>query len=206
MSFRKFLRPLKRTIQIQILRNRMNSVQPLHVILGAGSSCYEGWHSTDRHILDITSASDWKRLFRPASIDRLLAEHVLEHLSEPECRVALQESFRYLKAGGVFRIAVPDGYRRDPVYQEEIGPPKDGHQTLFTIDTLLPLLKDCGFQTTALEFFDAKEQFHHYPWDPNDGYVQRSYRFDQQEDFKRGGLYYTSLIVDAGKPGKHQTR
>ncbi|PID57832.1 hypothetical protein CSB45_06320 [candidate division KSB3 bacterium] len=200
MTPEKLLRLLKRTIQRQRLHRHLKSADPLKVIVGAASSSYEGWYATDRDLLDIRSASDWKRLFRPASIDRLLAEHVLEHLSEAECRTALQESFHYLKVGGLFRIAVPDGYRRDTAYLEEVRPPKDGHKMLFTIDTLLPLLHDCGFHSTALEFFDAQERFHHRPWDSGDGSVQRSYRFDRQKDFKRGELYYTSLIVDARKP------
>ncbi len=102
--------------------------------------------------------------------------------------------------GYQFRIVVPDGYRQDKAYQKEIRPPRDGHQMLFTINTLIPLSENIGFQATALEFFDEKEQFHYSHWESADGHIERSCRFDRQEDFKRGELYYTSLIVDARKP------
>jgi predicted SAM-dependent methyltransferase len=63
----------------------------------------------------------------------------------------------------------------------------------------VPLLESVGFQATPLEYFDAQETFHSFPWDEADGYIERSLRFDTQEEFKRGNLFYTSLIVDAKK-------
>ena len=50
------------------------------------------------------------------------------------CSTAFTECFRYLKPGGLLRIAVPDGNRNDPEYIEEVSPPKDGHQLLFKVD------------------------------------------------------------------------
>ena len=45
-----------------------------------------------------------------------------------------------------------------------------------------------------------QREFHCYPWSEEDGFIGRSARYDRQERFKRGALYYTSLIVDARKP------
>lgn len=170
------------------------------MILGAGKVTVSGWIATDHDVLDVTSSRSWKRLFAPNSIDRLMAEHVFEHLADSECAAAFAECFRYLKHGGLLRIAVPDGNRKDPEYVEEVRPPRDGHQILFTVDDLVQRLIQVGFQVTPLEYFDAKGLFHCYPWNEVDGLVRRSARYDTQERFKIGTLYYTSLIVDARKP------
>ncbi len=182
------------------LRKQAEALRPLNVILGAGTTAFPGWLSTDIDTLDITSPSDWRELFRPDSIDRLLIEHVLEHLDESQCRVVLAECHRYLKGGGLLRVAVPDGYRRDPAYLAAVAPPKDGHRALLSVDTLVPLIEFAGFCARPLEYFDDTGQFHSVPWDEADGCVKRSAKFDTREQFRRGSVCYTSLIVDAIKP------
>ncbi len=124
---------------------------------------------------------------------------MLEHLSEGEAQAALTECYRYLKLNGLFRLAVPDVYRRDPRYVKEVAPPADGHKVLYNVDTLTALLQSVGFKTTPLEYFDAQEQFHAFTWEQNEGLIMRSVRFDTQQEFQRDGLFYTSLIVDARK-------
>lgn len=42
------------------------------------------------------------------SVDGLFCSHVLEHLSYHDFSLALNNSFEYLKPGGVFRLIVPD--------------------------------------------------------------------------------------------------
>ncbi len=192
-------RQLSRKRRLRNLRNLISTSKPLKVILGAGPTLFPGWIQTDKEILDVTSPSDWSALFERESIDSLLSEHMLEHLSEDECKIALGECYRYLKSGGLFRVAVPDGYRRDPVYVAEASPPNDGHQVFFNVETLTAALQSAGFTTTPLEYFDAQEQFHAVPWDEKDGLIQRSARFDKQHEFQRGELFYTSVIVDARK-------
>lgn len=197
---RRLYNRLCRGARLSAVRAQVRTTQPLKVMLGAGPVTVNGWVSTDADMLDITSGLAWRRLFQPDSIDRLMAEHVLEHLSDSLCMKALTECHRYLRRGGILRIAVPDGYRRDPGYVEEVTPPKDGHQLLFTVDDLIARLERIGFEATPLEYFDADEQFHSVPWEEADGLIRRSARHDSQERFKRGSLYYTSLIVDARKP------
>jgi predicted SAM-dependent methyltransferase len=192
-------RRLRRAYDVRKLREQIRAAQPLKVLIGSGGTFFDGWITTDKHILDITNPRDWQQLFKPESIDRLLSEHVLEHLSEAECRIALTECYRYLKPGALFRVAVPDGYRRDPDYVAEVAPPNDGHQVLFTVDTFVPLLESIGFKVTPLEYFDAQENFHAIEWDESLGFIKRSIRFDDQVAFKRGDMFYTSLIVDAKK-------
>ena len=182
-----------------LLRKQLSNANPLRVVLGAGPTRFEGWFQTDKELLDVTSRDDWSILFKPESIDSLLSEHLFEHLTEAQARVAAAECYRYLKPGGLFRVAVPDGYRGDAAYVNEAAPPNDGHQVFYNINTLSALLEGVGFQTTALEYFDAQEQFHAIPWDEKDGMIRRSVRFDTQQDFQRDGLFYTSLIIDARK-------
>ncbi len=192
-------RRLRRAHDVRELRERIRSTQPLNVLIGSGGTSFDGWITTDVNILDIRNPGDWQQLFEPESIDCLLSEHVLEHLSEAECRIALAECYRYLKPGALFRVAVPDGYRRDPDYVAEVAPPRDGHKVLFTVDTFVPLLESIGFDVTPLEYFDAQENFHAHEWDESIGFIKRSIRFDDQVTFKRGDMFYTSLIVDAKK-------
>ncbi len=192
-------RRMRRAADVRRLRNKIESARPINIVIGSGGTLFDGWITTDVHVLDITKPNDWQKLFKLESIDHLLSEHVLEHLTEAECRIALAECYRYLKQGGLFRVAVPDGYRRDPNYVAEVTPPKDGHKVLFTVDNLVPLLASLGFSVTPLEYFDADETFHAQPWDERDGFIKRSCRFDDQQAFQRGDLFYTSLIVDAKK-------
>ena len=191
---------LRRLLRLLAMRAQIRASHPLNVILGAGSVRVEGWISTDADILDVTSTLGWRKLFSLNSIDRLMAEHVMEHLSDAECTMALLACFRYLKKGGLLRIAVPDGNRKDSEYIEEVSPPKDGHKLLFTVDDLVARLNRVGFEATPLEYYDVLDQFHSHPWAEADGLIRRSMRHDRQERFKRGTLYYTSLIVDARKP------
>ena len=52
------------------------------------------------------------------SVDGLYASHVLEHLSLEDMRQALRESLRVLRAGGTFRLIVPDLLHRARHYVE----------------------------------------------------------------------------------------
>jgi predicted SAM-dependent methyltransferase len=199
ISRRPAYQRLRRDREIRKLRDRIRATNPLRIVIGSGETAFAGWIATDRYVLDIAQPRDWEQLFEPDSIDFLLSEHVLEHLSEADCRIALGQCYRYLKPQGLFRLAVPDGYRRDPDYVAEVSPPKDGHQMLFTVDNLKPMLEDAGFCATPLEYFDSSESFHAREWDEQDGFIKRSRRFDDQIAFKRGDMYYTSLIIDARK-------
>src|SRR6185295_20133762 len=127
-------------------------------MIGGGQTAYDGWIFTDRDFLDVTQPDQWAALFTPDTIDRILSEHMLEHLSESQAETTLRECHRYLKPGGLLRLAVPDGYRRDAAYVAEAAPPNDGHQVFYNIDTLTSLLSSLGFTVTPLEYFDANER------------------------------------------------
>jgi predicted SAM-dependent methyltransferase len=182
-----------------IRRFRENGL-PLKIIVGAGNARDERWIATDIHVLDICSPKNWARHFEPNCIDCILSEHVLEHLTLEQNHVALAAAFRHLKPGGRFRIAVPDGNRRDEFYRADVAPPADGHQVLFDLKLLTTLLEEAGYTVRPLEYFDDSETFHAVEWSSEDGHVHRSARYDRQENFRRGDLFYTSLVVDAFKP------
>lgn len=193
-------RGMRRRLEIDKLRKKIALAKPLNLMIGGGQLSYEGWIFTDRDFLDVTRPADWQALFTPDSLDRVLCEHMLEHLTPAQAEAALRECYRYLKPGGLLRLAVPDGHRRDAAYVAEAAPPNDGHQVFYTVETLTALLSSLGFVVTPLEYFDREEEFHACPWDEREGMIQRSVRFDSQKDFQRGDLFYTSLIVDARKP------
>jgi predicted SAM-dependent methyltransferase len=172
----------------------------LKIIISAKDTQYADWLPTDLPLLDAGLVRSWQWLFRPNSIDRLLSEHVFEHLDEQQNQAAFKNCYMFLKPGGRLRLAVPDGNRRDAPYVAEVTPPHDGHKTLFTVTSLTRMLEDAGFVVQPLEYFDENEVFHAESWHPADGMVQRSKPFDRQTAFQRGELYYTSLIVDALKP------
>jgi predicted SAM-dependent methyltransferase len=177
--------------------------KPLRLIVGAASTRYEGWIPTDEHTLDLLNPADWSHYFQPNSIDAILAEHVWEHLTPVQGRRAAQHCFTYLKPGGYLRLAVPDGYHPDPTYIEHVkvggsGPAADDHKVLYTYPFLADMLTQVGFRVEPLEYFDADGKFHAVEWNPADGMVQRSARFDARN--KHRPLSYTSLAVDARKP------
>jgi predicted SAM-dependent methyltransferase len=82
---------LSRKRRLWNLRKLASTAKPLRVVLGAGPTHFPGWFQTDKEILDVTLPTDWRALFRPESIDTLLSEHMLEHLSAAEARTSLAE-------------------------------------------------------------------------------------------------------------------
>jgi SAM-dependent methyltransferase len=103
----------------------------LYVQYGCGASCPDGWMNFDASpTLRLQRLPFLGSLFRrgdivfPAgvrygdiveglpladnSVDAAYASHVLEHLALADFRLALRNTFRMLKPGGVFRLVVPD--------------------------------------------------------------------------------------------------
>lgn len=182
-----------------IRRSRSN----LRVIVGSAATRQEGWISTDYPLLDLANERTFARLFRRCSIDRMLAEHVWEHLSSKDAAEACTNCYTYLKQGGVLRIAVPDGFHSDADYLAQVrpggyGPGADDHKVLYDYRTLSALLEKAGFKVRLLEWFDEQGAFHHEAWNADEGMIRRSTRFDARN--QENPTTYTSLIVDAIKP------
>lgn len=199
-SVRSRLRRINRTLQLKL---QASTSRPIRIVLGAGEIAIPGWILTNVDQLNILVDRDWRRFFAPDSVDAILAEHVWEHLSAQEGIEAARLCFKYLRPGGRLRIAVPDGLHPDPKYVDAVkpggtGPGAGDHKVLYSGRSLQDALGKAGFQTRPLEYFDEEGQFHATAWDPEDGMIHRSARFDDRN--RNGELRYTSIIVDAVKP------
>lgn len=180
------------------------SLQPVKkIIVGASGTKFEGWVPTDQDVLNLLVESDWASYFKPNSLDAILAEHVWEHLTPEDAIIAATYCFNFLKPGGYLRVAVPDGYHPEPNYIEGVKPGGSGagaddHKVLYTYDTFRKVFTSAGFDVTLCEYFDEHGEFHGIDWNPVDGMIHRSKRFDNRN--VDGYLHYTSIILDAKKP------
>ena len=189
-------------ILAQFRLRRLAKKGPRRIVIGAAGTAEDGWISTERQILDLLKPRDWERYFSSNSIEAILAEHVWEHLTIEEGYRAASVCFRYLRPGGYVRVAVPDGLHPDPTYMEYVRPGgvgcgADDHKILYTYMTFKQVFELAGFRVDLLEYFDEIGEFHYKEWNPNDGMIRRSRRFDKRND--AGNLCYTSIILDARK-------
>jgi len=153
--------------------------------------------------LDLLRPSTWSRFFEEESIDAILAEHVWEHLTQEQGMEAARTCYRFLKPGGYVRLAVPDGFHPDPHYIEQVriggtGPAAWDHKVLYDFQSISTVFARAGFEVKLLEYFNERGAFHAVDWDPDEGLIHRSRRFDRRNRDKP--LTYTSLIIDAMKP------
>ncbi|WP_420319400.1 class I SAM-dependent methyltransferase [Gorillibacterium massiliense] len=178
---------------------------PIKIIVGASSQSYPGWIQTQEEELNLLKRSDWEKNFGNRKMDVILSEHVWEHLSFEEGIQAARICYDFLKPNGYIRCAVPDGYFKNEWYQNVVqvgGPgPKDhpaaSHKIVHTYKTLTRVFEEAGFEIQLLEYCDEEGQFHFNEWDPHDGFIYRSYRYDHRN--QDGVLGFVSLIVDAVK-------
>lgn len=75
--------------------------------------------------------------------------------------------------------------------------PAASHKIVHNYRTLSSMFEAAGFKVHLLEYCDENGQFHHKEWDPEGGFIYRSYRFDHRN--KNEELGFVSLIVDAVK-------
>ena len=181
---------------------RLVKQKPCRIVVGASGIYQDGWIPTDIDLLNLLKPEDWKWYFVDNPIDAILAEHVWEHLTREEGVFAAKTCFRYLKLGGYVRVAVPDGLHPDPKFIEWVRPGGSGsgaddHKVLYTYKTIKEIFELSGFRVDLLEYFDENGEFHYRDWDPKDGFVHRSKRFDERNSESK--LNYTSIILDARK-------
>src|SRR5665647_2772348 len=137
--------------------------QPIKLEIGAaGHPVHSGdWIVTNLPVLDALSESHWRSLFRPRSVNRVLAEHVVEHWTLAQLSTFLGILGIYLAPRGFLRLAVPDGYHPDLAYIELVRPGGSGagaddHKVLYTHETITAQLAASGFSARPLEFFDRE--------------------------------------------------
>jgi len=203
---KKLFQKLKKRYELYVAVQKQRDNIRLVVGSGTGSRPADilknGWIFTDIYALNIIKEADCKKTFQPNSIRAILAEHVWEHLTPEDGVLAIRNCFKYLKNGGYLRIAVPDGFHPDPNYINyvKVGGTGAGairHKVLFTHQSLGASLTQSGFTIDLLEYFDENGIFHAQDWNPDDGKIIRSIRFDKRNE--DGLTNFTSLIVDAIK-------
>lgn len=130
-----------------------------------------------------------------------------KHLEVHEAALASRNCFEVLASGVFLRCAVPDRFLPNDDYQNLIhigvpgpaGHPAATHRIVCDYQSLSQVFALAGFDVRLLEWWDERGDFHADPWDERDGFVYRSKRFDLRN--LRGTLVFTSLILDAVKPG-----
>ena len=101
------------------------------------------------------------------------------------------------------RAAVPDGLHPDPAYIEQVRPGGTGsgaedHKVMYNFSTFRDLFTQAGFEVRLYEYYDWKGRFQFNDWNPADGMIRRSMRFDERNVSNQ--LAYTSIVIDAVKP------
>ncbi|MCX6313015.1 MAG: hypothetical protein NT084_15445 [Bacteroidetes bacterium] len=186
------------------LQKRIRTSDPLKIIVGSGNlPSDQSWIATEINTLDVTNEKNWLELLKGKSIHNIFAEHVWEHISPEQAEKANWNIFKFLKNGGRFRVAVPDGFKPDEDYINYVKPGghgagSDDHKILYNYQIMKIALEKVGFQVELLEYWDEEGEFHFTDWNLEHGKVMRSRRFDLRNT--NGELKYTSLIVDAIKP------
>lgn len=189
--------------RLEALKREIDKAKPKKIVVGAGETAYPGWVVTNIHNLDITSTNNWTYVFTRNTVDNLLAEHVFEHLTLKQAREAFKLAFQFLKPGGTFRIAVPDGLFPSDDYINYVRPGgvgagADDHKMMYTHRILREELGNVGFDVKLLEYWNEQGDFIFCDWETeNNGMVKRTKRYDQRNS--DGKLRYTSLLVDAHK-------
>jgi len=125
-------------------------------------------------------------------------------LTPEQAAGAARACFEFLRPGGYVRAAVPDGHHPDPAYRDAVrtaagNDPAAEHKVLYTLQTFHDLFTAAGFEVRPLEHHDEGGRFHSVEWDPKEGMIWRSHRFDDGRRRRYEG--FTSIIVDAVKPG-----
>ncbi len=84
--------------------------RPLRLHLGSGPFRKDGWINIDLLPEKVDIPWDLARgiPFPDESVDAILHEHLMEHLTIPQGHALARESHRVLRRGGVLRIGVPD--------------------------------------------------------------------------------------------------
>lgn len=186
-----------------LLKQVRGNQYPTNIVIGASGIANKDWIATEQAWHDITVFESWLKYFTPGQIDKILAEHVLEHLDPIETIQAIKNFYIFLRPGGYVRIAVPDGNHPSPEYIENVRPGGTGagafdHKILYTFPVLKELFLSEGFSVEGLEFFDQNGGFHAEWWTADDGMIFRSLLHDERNI--SGINVYSSIIFDAHKP------
>lgn len=198
----KLLIPLIRVYKYLSWRFYLLTCEEVNLIVGAGQTKYKGWFSTDIVTLDVTKESDFQKYFVKKKINKVLAEHILEHLTNSELELMAQNLFKYSEKNVNIRIAVPDGFHSSKEYINIVKPGGTGegaedHKNLFTVNSLSEIFERSGFKSHPVEYWDKEGIFHQGYKNDKNGFIIRSFINDKRNI--GGNPVYTSLIIDFRK-------
>lgn len=203
---KNFLRPYR----IQYFQKRckiffekaLRNSKQYNLVVGSSRVYQDGWLPSEWYFLNLLKEEDWYGYFQENSINSILAEHVWEHLTYEEGKMAAGVCYKFLKKSGNLRIAVPDGFHPSTEYIDHVkidgnGRGADDHKVLYTYKLLGNLLKEVGFSIRVLEYYNENNEFNEIEWDDSLGIIHRSKKFGYVN--RDGIANYTSLIIDAKK-------
>jgi len=188
--------------QIFFFHKKLSKLKKIKIIIGAGNTNFKNWLSTNICLLNLTDENSFKKLLKNHKVDNFLAEHVFEHLTFEEAKLATFNCSKYLKKGGVLRIAVPDGFFPDKNYINQVKPGGYGagahdHKEIYNYQTIRKIFDENVFKLNFFEFFDENSQFQYKPANQENGHIIRSRFSDPRNTINE--IKYTSIILDAIK-------
>jgi len=197
LKYKLFLIKNHLKIKIYLIQNKK-----LKIVIGSANIYEDIWCPTSIENLNLLEKKSFDSLFNYRKVDVFLAEHVWEHLTLEEGRIAAENCYSYLKRGGYIRVAVPDGFHSNVSYIKSVdiggtGEGSDDHKVLYNYKTLSKIFESAGFKVEVLEYFDEDNNFCFTNWDKEKGLIHRSKRYDKRN--KENQLSYTSIIIDAYK-------
>ena len=174
----------------------------INLIIGAGYTRFKGWFPTDLATLDVTNENHFKKYFKVKKIRKILAEHLLEHLTNEELNLMVRNLYKYSTDDINIRIAVPDGFHKEENYINTVKPGGTGegaedHKHLFNYKTLSSIFEKQGFVSYLKEYWDENGEFHTTYSNDDFGLIQRCFINDFRNKDKIP--HYTSLITDFKK-------
>lgn len=177
---------------------RAQKTGALKLNIGSGTVEIPGWINLDLPFFDLRNDKLWRSFFNGLQFDRIVMEHVLEHLTQQEVETALSLARKHMGPQSVIRIAVPDKNHPNPKYIEYVKPGGTGagshdHKSFWNLNDFEQLCVRLDLQVFPLEHYDSSGQLKMTELDEANGPIFRTARRANKnhpiED-------YSSLIVD----------
>tara|TARA_Y100000389_G_C17450986_1_gene514789 strand:+ start:1880 stop:2503 length:624 start_codon:yes stop_codon:yes gene_type:complete len=189
-------------IENKNLIKKIKKTNNLKIILGSSDTKYKNWISTNERNINLLSEKTFQKIFGNKLVDNFLAEHVFEHLTKEEGKLAIKNCYKFLKPNGILRIAVPDGFFPDQDYIDATKPHGWGsgaydHKVLYNYQTIKEIFDHNKFHLNFIEYHNEDKKFFEKKLTDINGHILRSKYNDERN--KEGKINYTSLIVDAKK-------
>jgi predicted SAM-dependent methyltransferase len=181
----------------KVMQDKINSSEHVYLIVGSGGDKIEDWISSDYPIFDLKNYIHWEFFFNKRPWEKILAEHVLEHLYLEDFKDILKLSKKYAAEGATLRVAVPDGYSTLDGYIDAVKPGGTGagafdHKVLYDYMKMKKISDDLKIKCSFVEYFDENGNFFS-AYSEDNGFIKRCKKNDPRNS---NILQYTSLIVD----------